>query len=379
MKTGKWKKRFSALLCTALLFSMQVSVGVKAEDVQNAQSAQAMQLQRGTAEAVDTENEVHAAEETQAETITCYVRAEGDDGTVVPYTKVTMSTKNVPTFASYGLKNSPSDVDYITPLHILLQAMKDRGMTEELGKFDIGESGWITDIFGWGMDNLWCIRGIDPPKVSAQYNAEDGDYYTFYQANGNWGSGSGYTGYGFFGEFGEGKDYTPKSAIETVEMTVKAGETADFKYLFTSSMHTPQYGVCYDTSGGYTKIYVGKNGAEEVTAADVREDIKVDSEGKFKVTFPTAGTYIVSARYYNPDGTRAACNAYCKVTVEASALSGDVNGDGTVNLSDAIALLNKVTAGEEVELSVGDVNGDGVVNLQDAIKLLNMVTSAEEN
>ena len=57
------------------------------------------------------------------------------------------------------------------------------------------------------------------------------------------------------------------------------------------------------------------------------------------------------------------------------ALLGDVNDDGVVNLSDAIALLNKVTAQEEVDLAVGDVNGDGVVNLQDAIALLNKVTA----
>ena len=105
--------------------------------------------------------------------------------------------------------------------------------------------------------------------------------------------------------------------------------------------------------------------------------MKIKSEGKFRVTFPTAGTYVVSARYYNSDGTRGACNAYCKVTVEANALLGDVNGDGVVNLSDAITLLNKVTAAEEIDASVGDVNGDGTVNLQDVIKLLNMITSAE--
>ena len=378
MRTRKWKKRLSALLCTALLLGMQASMGVNAEDAQNVQNAQSMQLQRETMEVADAENEITAAAETPAaDTITCYVRAEADAGTAVPLTKVTMSTKAVPSFASYGLKNAPADVDYITPLHILLQAMKNRGMTAELSQFDIGSGGWITDIFGWGMDNLWCVRGIDPPKVSAQYRAEDGDSYTFYQANGNWGGGFGYTGYGFFGEFGEGQDYTPKSAVETMEMTVKEGESAEFKYLFTSSMHTPQYGPCYDTAGGYTEVYVGKNGNETVTAADLKKDIKVDSEGKFRVTFPTAGTYVVSARYYNSDGTRGACNAYCKVTVEANALLGDVNGDGVVNLSDAITLLNKVTAAEEIDASVGDVNGDGTVNLQDAIKLLNMITSAE--
>ena len=46
MRTRKWKKRLSALLCTALLLGMQVSMSVNAEDAQNVQSAQSMQLQR---------------------------------------------------------------------------------------------------------------------------------------------------------------------------------------------------------------------------------------------------------------------------------------------------------------------------------------------
>ena len=48
-----------------------------------------------------------------------------------------------------------------------------------------------------------------------------------------------------------------------------------------------------------------------------------------------------------------------------------------VNLSDAIALLNKVTAQEAIDLTIGDINGDGTVNLQDAIALLNLVTQGE--
>ena len=141
------------------------------------------------------------ADSSDKNTITCYVRAEQDDGTILPYTKVTMNKDEVPSFQSYKIKNAPDDADYITPLHILLQALTDKGMTDELATVDIGSSGWITDMFGWGMDQLWCLNGIDAPTVSAQYKAKDGDKYTFYQAVGNWGAGYGYPGYGFFGEY----------------------------------------------------------------------------------------------------------------------------------------------------------------------------------
>ena len=281
------------------------------------------------------------ADSSDKNTITCYVRAEQDDGTILPYTKVTMNKDEVPSFQSYKIKNAPDDADYITPLHILLQALTDKGMTDELATVDIGSSGWITDMFGWGMDQLWCLNGIDAPAVSAKYKAKDGDKYTFYQAAGNWGAGYGYPGYGFFGEYGPGQDYTPYSAIETDDVTTEVGQDVELTYRYTSSMHTPQYGPCNNEDGAYTMIFVGKNGADKVTDEDYREDIEVDKDGKFKVSFDKPGTYVVSGRYYNNDNTRGACNAYCKVTV---------------TMPEAVtAVIDKISAIGDVTLESEDV------------------------
>ena len=285
------------------------------------------------------------ADSSDKNTITCYVRAEQDDGTILPYTKVTMNKDEVPSFQSYKIKNAPDDADYITPLHILLQALTDKGMTDELATVDIGSSGRITDMFGWGMDQLWCLNGIDAPTVSAQYKAKDGDKYTFYQAAGNWGAGYGYPGYGFFGEYGPGQDYTPYSAIETDDVTTGVGSDVELTYRYTSSMHTPQYGPCNNEDGAYTMIFVGKNGADKVTDEDYREDIEVDKDGKFKVSFDKPGTYVVSGRYYNNDNTRGACNAYCKVTVldavEYAQKTIDALDDITLNSEKAIEEAKK--------------------------------------
>lgn len=285
------------------------------------------------------------ADSSNKNTITCYVRAEQDDGTILPYTKVTMNKDEVPSFQSYKIKNAPDDADYITPLHILLQALTDKGMTDELATVDIGSSGWITDMFGWGMDQLWCLNGIDAPTVSAKYKAKDGDKYTFYQAAGNWGAGYGYPGYGFFGEYGPGQDYTPYSAIETDDVTTGVGSDVELTYRYTSSMHTPQYGPCNNEDGAYTMIFVGKNGADKVTDEDYREDIEVDKDGKFKVSFDKPGTYVVSGRYYNNDNTRGACNAYCKVTVldavEYAQKTIDALDDITLNSEKAIEEAKK--------------------------------------
>ena len=299
------------------------------------------------------------------DTITCYVRAEGDEGTVLPLTKVTMNKHEVPSFSSYAIKNGPDDKDYVSALHILLQALTDRGMTDELATVDIGSNGWITDMFGWGMDQLWCLNGIDAPVMSCNHKAQDGETYVFYQAKGNWGAGYGYPGYGFFGEFGPGQDYTEHSAIETTEMTKEVGEAADFKYLYTSSMHEPKKsGACNNEDGYSTKVYVSGDGAEEVTDEDYREDIVVDKDGKFQVTFDQPGTYIVSARYYNPDGSRGASNAYCKVTVKDTyglvKLMQKIDAIGEVTLDSEAAIQEARTAYEalpkEVKARVSNYN-----------------------
>ena len=203
-------------------------------------------------------------------------------------------------------------------------------------------------MFGWGMDQLWCLNGIDAPTVSAKYKAKDGDKYTFYQAAGNWGAGYGYPGYGFFGEYGPGQDYTPYSAIETDDVTTEVGQDVELTYRYTSSMHTPQYGPCNNEDGAYTKIFVGKNGADKVTDEDYREDIEVDKDGKFKVSFDKPGTYVVSGRYYNNDNTRGACNAYCKVTVTmpeaVTAVIDKISAIGDVTLESEDAIKEARTA-----------------------------------
>ena len=280
--------------------------------------------------------------DTQTDNVTCYVRAESNEGTVLPLTKVTMNKNKVPSFSSYAVKNAPDDREFITSLHILLQALTDRGMTDELGTVDIGSSGWINDMFGWGYNQLWCIRGIDPPVMSCNYEAKDGETYVFYQVEGTWGGTYGNTAYGFFGEYGPGQDYTEYSAVETNEMTKEVGETADFKYIYTSSMHSPTSGPCNNEDGASTLVYVGQNGAESVTDNDLRAEIDVDKDGKFQLTFDQPGTYVVSARYYNPDGTRGASNAYCKVTVKDSYGLNDlmqkIENIGTVTLDSKNAI-----------------------------------------
>jgi len=68
-------------------------------------------------------------------------------------------------------------------------------------------------------------------------------------------------------------------------------------------------------------------------------------------------------------------NSYVKITVGGGVLIGDVNSDGTVNISDAITLISAVVNDnfEGINMANADVTGEGVVNISDTIALINMV------
>ncbi len=54
---------------------------------------------------------------------------------------------------------------------------------------------------------------------------------------------------------------------------------------------------------------------------------------------------------------------------------GDANADGTVNVSDAVRVINYVFAGglPPDPLACGDANSDGTVNVSDAVRVINYV------
>lgn len=59
----------------------------------------------------------------------------------------------------------------------------------------------------------------------------------------------------------------------------------------------------------------------------------------------------------------------------ATALVGDVNMDGLVNITDVVCLVNYLLSGDEtgIDLVAADVNVDSEINITDAVTLLNLI------
>ena len=53
--------------------------------------------------------------------------------------------------------------------------------------------------------------------------------------------------------------------------------------------------------------------------------------------------------------------------------SGDINGDGEVNVSDVTALINKILGSSTYSDAVCDINGDGEINVSDVTALINLI------
>ena len=63
------------------------------------------------------------------------------------------------------------------------------------------------------------------------------------------------------------------------------------------------------------------------------------------------------------------------VLIVNTVLKGDVNGDGTVDIADAVAVVNHVVGKANTSFveQAADVNGDGVVNIADVVRIVNLV------
>ncbi len=67
------------------------------------------------------------------------------------------------------------------------------------------------------------------------------------------------------------------------------------------------------------------------------------------------------------------------VTVVASSLAGDANGDGEVNITDITYVLDKINGKPSADFveSSADVNGDGEINITDVTMILDIINAAK--
>ena len=60
----------------------------------------------------------------------------------------------------------------------------------------------------------------------------------------------------------------------------------------------------------------------------------------------------------------------------SASMSGDINGDESINIQDIIILINFILGTDDPdtgEFNAADINSDGVLNIQDIILVVNLI------
>lgn len=67
-----------------------------------------------------------------------------------------------------------------------------------------------------------------------------------------------------------------------------------------------------------------------------------------------------------------------KVTMDVIVIPGDANGDGVVNVTDIVEIVNSILGhpSDKFIFEAADVNGDGVVNVTDIVSVVNIILSS---
>ena len=54
-------------------------------------------------------------------------------------------------------------------------------------------------------------------------------------------------------------------------------------------------------------------------------------------------------------------------------LTGDINGDGNINVLDVVMLVDHILNSDTSELESGDINSDGNINVLDVVVLVSII------
>ena len=117
--------------------------------------------------------------------------------------------------------------------------------------------------------------------------------------------------------------------------------------------------VFYDLNGDTMTYEVSINGAKAVNA-DENWAFRPAETGEMKLIFTASDSTLTSEPY-----------TLTLTVTESSALIGDIDSNGTINLKDATRLMKYLANWDvEVNITAADTNGDGKVNLKDATHLM---------
>ena len=127
----------------------------------------------------------------------------------------------------------------------------------------------------------------------------------------------------------------------------------------------------YEFRGTLTAISHNDAAEDEMYAMGADKEWLSVYDADESVMIPAGRAYLMPT-----DGaTELTIGAVLKTTSPMESIKGDVNGDGEVDIADAVCIVNYVVGKPNAAFieAAADVDGDGVVDIADAVRIVNLV------
>ena len=152
--------------------------------------------------------------------------------------------------------------------------------------------------------------------------------------------------------------------IEDMETTINANSYGIIGATSTN-VSRPQYYATLWLTGKKTKLSSNGASGSIICLKDL-----VLGDG-LRITSPSGATF-ASHSVRGTDGKDLAGKA---VVIELAGLTGDVNQDGKVDISDIVAVINTI-AGDTTYKSTADVNNDKNIDISDIVAIINIIAAS---
>ena len=122
----------------------------------------------------------------------------------------------------------------------------------------------------------------------------------------------------------------------------------------------------------YPNLLVGSSEGP-VQVSEIKVGYWFDSYDKYFWRATSYALLNAGYAYLKLSPTEAGSTTKINIDLWAQTTTGDINGDGEVNVSDVTALINKILGSSTYSDAVCDINGDGEINVSDVTALINMI------
>ena len=169
--------------------------------------------------------------------------------------------------------------------------------------------------------------------------------------------------------------YCYENALTSLNVT----GCSSLKTLFCS--HNNLTGLSLQGLNSLESLEINANQIKEAAMGTLVNDLRtipVGNTGEFKVQGGSGeGNVITQAQVNTARAKRWIPKKYVNNnwTEIPASVTGDVNGDGKVNVSDVTALINMILGVIPKDEARADINGDGKVNVSDVTALVNLILS----